>query len=742
MDDSENTKDEEIGVVMRVFEAVDLSILNNEPVLKTSYNETYFWLLPKDPRTAYAIYEIGEQTREHLRKRFGNYFFDHNYLVMRVYQVDGQGEFNGFNYNSKFEVDDFLGDKNSYWLSLAPDHEYVAELGYKTRNTTNFEMVARSNRIRMPRGQEQKEQRYADWREIHLPDPSHEVNMPQEKWRYNYYWYRKHGRILHPVEEEKGYWILLLHNHLPFVRHPEYRVSIEEQWLFEAITSVYTQLLLLFWNMEKEGVDFRMTISLSPPLINMLQDPLLQKRYRVHLRELIAFTEKEYANSWDKPFRQTVEQTLHRFFQARKVFETYGGDLTRGFRNFQNQGKLEIITCAATHAILPFYLHYPQMVQAQLRTAIWEYERVFGRKPKGMWLPENAYHPALDEFLLSEGICWTVVNTHALRQGDTRCFYDVNAPVITEHGLCIFGIDDQTKGQVWSRQHGFPGDPRYKEWYRDVVWDADWDYIPEYFKVAGVRRNSGLKYYRVTGKDVPLDKKDYYRPAWAAQAAADHASQFVRDREVQARQFWQKNHRKPIFFSAYDGELFGHWWEEGPLWLELVLKKMLYDQTAVRPVTPSEYLSEQHRHQRLTPGISSWGEGDYFATWLSSRPERSNAWIYRHLFKLIELMSRLASERYAATGLEERALNQAARELMLAQSSDWGFLIETGQAVHYSQMRIKQHLDWADQLLQQVQSGSIDERLVATLEYAHNIFSKDMDFRIFSRQGIPKPEQG
>ena len=721
--------------VMRVFEAVDLSLLQDEPALKENYNETYFWVLPKDPRSACAIYEVGETTREHLRQRLGKKFFDRNYLVMRVYQVDGQGEFNGFNYNHKFEVDDFLGDKISYWLNLVPDHEYVAELGYKTYNTTNFEMVARSNRFRMPRGQEQKEQKYADWREIHLPDPSHEMNIPKEKWRYNYYWYRKQGRVSH-VEEEKGYWILLLHNHLPFVRHPEHDVFLEEQWLFEAITSVYTQILGLFWKMEKEGTDFRMAIRLSPPLISMLQDQLLQKRYRTHLAELIAFTEKEYANSGDKPYRQTVEQTLHRLFLARRVFEDYRGDITRGFRDFQDQGKLEIITCAATHAILPFYLHYPQMVRAQIHTAIRQYERVFGRRPQGMWLPENAYHPGLDEFLLAEGIRWTSVNTHGLRQGDTRCFYDINAPCITNSGLCIFGIDDKTKGQVWSRRHGYPGDPRYKEWYRDVVWDADWDYIPEYFKIAGVRRNSGLKYYRVTGKDVPLDKKDYYHPDWAAQAAAEHSSQFVRDRETQTRDFWNKNCRKPVFFSAYDGELFGHWWEEGPYWIELVLKKMLYDQTVVRPVTPSEYLSEQHHHQRLTPGISSWGEGDYFATWLNNRTDdHPNAWVYRPLFRLIDLMTRLAEEKSRATGLEERALNQAARELMLAQSSDWGFLIDTKQAAHYSQMRIVRHIHWAEELLRQVQDKSIDERLLATLEYAHNIFSKDMDFRIFARRG-------
>ena len=717
---------------MKVVHKTDLSILQQDPVVKENFHETYLYVLPKDPHSAYAIYAVTEKTRNSLALRYGEHFFDTNYLMMQVYQVDKKGEFTGFNYNHKFEINDSLGEKNNYWLHLLPDHEYVVELGYRAHGTSYFEMVARSNRFQMPRAGEQKEERYADWREISLSDPSYEVSVPQEKWRYNFYHYWKQGRVsLQP--QEKGYWILLLHNHLPFVRHPEYEIFFEEQWLFEAITSVYTQLIALFWKMEKEGVDFRMTLSLSPTLISMLQDTLLQNRYRTHINEVIEFAKKEYDNSLDKPFRKTVELILQRFFLARRVFETYQGDIIRGFRDFQNQGKLEIITCPATHAILPFYLHYPEVVKAQIHIALQQYERVFGRRPLGMWLPENAYHPGLDKFLLSEGIRWTMVNTHGLRQGDTKCFYDVEAPVITDSGLCIFGIDDKTKGQVWSKGNGYPGDSRYKEWYKDVVWDADWDYIPEYFKHAGARRNSGLKYYRITGQQVPLDRKEYYCPDLAYQAAAEHAGQFVYHRGVQANEFCRKNHRKPVYLSAYDGELFGHWWEEGPYWLELVLKKTLYNQSTIRPVTPSEYLSEQHHHQRLNPGITSWGEGDYFSTWLDTRPYQPNAWVYRHLFRLIDQMIDLATERKEATGLEKRALNQAARELMLAQSSDWGFLIKTRQAIQYSETRIARHIHWTGELLQQIRRGAVDEEFLSTLEQANNIFAEDMDFRIFSR---------
>ena len=97
-------------------------------------------------------------------------------------------------------------------------------------------------------------------------------------------------------------------------------------------------------------------------------------------------------------------------------------------------------------------------------------------------------------------------------------------------------------------------------------------------------------------------------------------------------------------------------------------------------------------------------------------------------------MIALSSQKRSAVGLEKRALNQAAREIMLAQSSDWGFLINTRQAIQYSEMRIVRHIQWAKKLLKQVEKGSIDRGFLSTLEYIYNIFKKDMDFRIFSKE--------
>ncbi len=712
--------------------SIDHRILLEEPYLDPYYNETYIWVLPKDPNNAYAFFEVGEGTKKYLTEKFCKDFLINNYQVLRVYQIDGQGEFTGYNYNHMFEIDDFIDNKNEYWIKLIPNHEYICEIGYKAKGTNFFEVVAKSNRFKMPKDFAETEKKYLDWGKIDIDYKPIEIQKHQEEWQFNFYKYWREYKLYNKPAEQ-GYWIMLLHNHLPFVRHPEYDVSLEEQWLFEAITSVYTQILSMFWNLEKDNIDFRLALSLSPPLISMLQDKFLQDRFRRHIAEVIGFAEKEYANSSDKPFRHTLEILISKFHRAKEVFEAYDGDITRGFRDFQDIGKIEICVCPATHAILPFYLHYPEAIRAQIQTACRQYQRVFGCWPRGMWLPENAYAPDLDGYLTEEGIKWTVVNTHGIRNGDTKALFDVYAPIITHSGLAVFGIDEETKSQVWSKENGYPGDGRYKEWYKDIGFEASWDYLPDYFKTANIRRGTGLKYHRVTAKNLPLERKEYYHPEWAAQAVSEHAGQFVYFRGIQATSLNQKYKIRPVILSAYDGELFGHWWEEGPSWIEMVFRKMLYDQAIVRPVTPSEYLFQFKDHQKLTPSISSWGKENYFSTWLDGREYQPNTWIYRHIFKILDRMINLASSKRHAEGIEKRALNQASREIFLAQSSDWGFLIQTGQAVRYSEMRIVRHLIRAKELLRQVQEGQINSTFLKSLESADTIFNQDMDFRVFCK---------
>lgn len=712
---------------------LDLAMLREVPFIDEYYNETYCYLIPRDPISAFAIWEVGEGTRKDLRERFGDDFFDKNRLILRVYQVTGV-DFDGFNANDMFEVDDWLNDKNSYWLDVQGGNDYIAEIGYRAEGTEFFELVARSNSIFIPKGFTETQERYAEWGTVEVDPNIVEVQVAGDDWRFNQYHYWRNRT--HSAPDEKGYWALVLHQHLPFIRHPEYKVPLEEQWFMEAVVSVYTQLIHMFWNLERDKVDFRVTLSLTPSLMSMMQDDLLKIRAARHIDECIALATRERDNSFGQPYHDTVQDILHRFWVAKEVFEAYEGDLTRAYRDFQNLGKIEVITCPATHMVLPLFKQFPEAVRAQLRTACDQYERVMGRRPRGIWLPENAYTPGIDAFLAEEGIKWHVINANGIDEGDTRSFFGTNRPVISHNGVAAFGIDQETRAQVWSREAGYPGHPNYKEWYRDLGYEADWDYLPDYWKTANVRRNTGLKYYRITAKGADLGAKDYYQPLWAEGTVHEQAGQFVYYRGLQV------NHgqatlggEKPLILSAYDAELFGHWWEEGPAWLESVYRKMLFDQSEVRPVTPSEYLGEHPTHQRMTPGASSWGKKDYFQTWVDQREYQPNSWIFRHLYRLCNRMIDAATEHQETEdNILKRALNQAARELFLAISSDWGFLIFTGQAVRYSEVRTVVHINRCKELLRQIQAGeTIDLRYLNTLEHGDTIFCKDMDFRVFAR---------
>lgn len=746
LDDFENPQEEQHALPDTVLDPdtgeevkINRDLLLQEPFIDEYYNETYAYLIPREPGKILAIWEVGQTTREELCKKFGGDFFKSNRLILRVYEVTGVN-FDGFNANSVFEIDDFLNDKNSYWLTVGKGADYICEIGYRAAGTEFFELVARSNSVFSPKGFTETKDHYNEYVHIDVDPNSVEIPAGEQEWRINQYKYWKEGK--HNAPPAKGFWALVLHQHLPFVRHPEYDVPLEEQWFMEAVVSVYTQLIHMFWNLKNDNVDFRLTLSLTPSLMSMMTDDLLKVRVARHIDQLIELATRERDNSKGKPYYDTVEQTLHRFWKAKTVFDAYEGDLTRAYKDFQDMGKIEIITCPATHMVLPLFKHFPEAARAQIQTACRQYQRVLGRWPRGMWLPENAYTPGVDKFLADEGIKWCLVNENGLLEGDTRCHHGTNAPVITPNGVAVFGIDQMTRSAVWSREGGYPGHPNYKEWYRDLGYEAAWDYLPEYFKTANVRRNTGLKYYRITAKNADLGNKDFYHPLWAEGTAHEQAGQFVCHRGSQVYHAFSATGRRPVIASAYDAELFGHWWEEGPFWMESVFRKMLYDQAEVRPVTPSEYLAENPDQQKLTPGASSWGKKDYFQTWVEERTYQPNHWIFRHLYRMCNRMIELATKYAVLDPAAEtdpkkrlliRVLNQAARELFLAISSDWGFLISTGQAVRYSEVRTIKHIDRSKVLLKMAEEKQFDLSYLCTMEAADNIFNQDMDFRVFCR---------
>ena len=529
-------------------------------------------------------------------------------------------------------------------------------------------------------------------------------------------------------KDYKGYLAFVLHAHLPYVRHPEYDDFLEEDWFYEAITETYIPLLQVFEKLIEDKIDFRITMSLTPPLISMFVDHLLQDRYIQHINKLCDLADKEVERTrWMPAFNKTAIMYRDKLHYCRWAFtEKYKRNLVNGFKAIQDAGKLEIITCGATHGFLPLMEVNPIAARAQVMVAREMHKRHLGRVPRGIWLPECGYKPGHEKFLKEAGIRYFFTDAHGVLFGSPRPKYGVFAPVYTKSKVAAFGRDLESSKAVWSAEEGYPGDYNYREFYRDIGYDLEYDYIRPYIHESGMRKNVGLKYYKITG-EVELRDKAPYDPDVARETAASHAGNFVFNRELQIQHLnGVMKGRKPILVCPYDAELYGHWWYEGPQWLDYVIRKVSCDSKTVKLTTCSEYLEENPKNQVSTPSYSSWGYKGYAEVWL----EGSNDWIYRHLHKAADRMVELATDYPDADGTLRRALNQAARELLLAQSSDWAFIMKTGTMVEYAVKRTKDHVSRFNRIYHDIRNCCLDEGWLGEVERRDNLFP-DVNYELY-----------
>jgi 1,4-alpha-glucan branching enzyme len=551
-----------------------------------------------------------------------------------------------------------------------------------------------------------------------------------------------------------GYLSLILHAHLPFVRHPEYPEFLEEDWLFEAITEVYLPLIFVLQSLHEAGARPRLTINVSPPLCEMLADKLLEERYTRHLENLVELAGKEVVRTKREApeFGEAAAMYARTLAASLELWnERYRRNLINAFRELQEEGVVEIITCGATHGFLPL-ISTAEARRAQILVAVANYRRHFGRNPRGIWLPECAYEPGIEGILKEAGIEYFIADTHAILYGDPRPRYGVHAPVMCPNGVAVFSRDVETSRQVWSAEVGYPGSAVYREFYRDIGWDLPLEYLRPHLHRDGSRRHLGLKYHRITGRDVPQQNKAPYIPELAQEKAAEHASHFIDQRIGQARQLRDTfEGRPPLVVSPYDAELFGHWWFEGPQFIDYLFRKLHWDQNEIEAVTPGDFLDSGLAIQIQEPSASSWGENGYYKVWINER----NSWIYPYQHDAERRMTELANEYSqpsAGTGVPDdgsRILGQMARELLLAQSSDWAFQIFKGTTVEYSTRRFRSHIQRFDLLAEMLDrmrhsSGTTDSKclldptdleLLAEIERRDNLFP-EIDAGVYRSRAV------
>jgi 1,4-alpha-glucan branching enzyme len=414
------------------------------------------------------------------------------------------------------------------------------------------------------------------------------------------------------------------------------------------------------------------------------------------------------------------------FFQKnlRDFTEIYGKKILKGFDFYSKKGRFELVTTCATHAYLPLYELYAENIHAQIQIAIQSHQKLFGKAPKGFWLPEFGYFHGLESYLKDAGIRYFFTAAHGLLFIAERPMYGVYAPLSCPNGVAVFGRDLASANAVWSSEEGYPGDFSYRDFYRDIGFDLPLDYIGPYIHEGNIRIFTGFKYHAISGK---TENKIPYNPEAARKKVLEHAANFIYNRVKHAKKLLEFMDRPPLITCPFNAELYGHWWFEGPDWIEALFRG-LKNTEELELVHPSEYLRLYPDNQVAQPVVSSWGNKGYSEVWLDG----SNDWIYRHTHKAIERMCELVDRYPNEKGLKGRALNQAAREVLLSQASDWPFIMHSGTTVPYAVRRVKEHVHNFTKIYDALCSGAVSTECLTKLEKKNNLFP-DIDYRIFRR---------
>lgn len=497
---------------------------------------------------------------------------------------------------------------------------------------------------------------------------------------------------------------IVLHAHLPYVPATEGGQSLEERWLYQALWECYLPLLDVLERLDEDGVPARWTVSLSPTLIAMLGEARRREAFGHYLDERERFARDARDRPGEERLRPALEDVVARLEAARRRMSAIGGDVTSAFAAQARGGHIDLMTTAATHAYLPA-LGDLASVRRQLCLGAAAFTKATGLTSEGRWLPECGFEPRLEAILAEEGVRFTVLDAHGLGAGASPF-----AVARGGHGVAFFPRDPSTARRVWSRAEGYPRDAVYREYYAELEAGGSNDAL-----------GSGIKPYRISG---PGSVKEPYDPRAAAARAAHHAEDFVEDRWRALRA--SSGPRPPVAVAPFDAELFGHWWSEGPQFLEAVARALHRREGAgqLRSTTLGAWLDAHPPDERVDPLPSSWGEGGFGGAWFGPTASR----YVRHVRHAGEALRRAMGRAALDDAGAQRALDQCVRELVLAQASDWPFMAERGEVTHYAIERLEIHTARALRLAFLAERGALgaDELLWLAAVERQDAFLADL----------------
>ena len=535
---------------------------------------------------------------------------------------------------------------------------------------------------------------------------------------------------------------LLLHAHLPFVREPSYDRFLEENWFFEAMAETYLPIIQMLNRLEEKGVPGTLNLSISSVLLAMLTDRSLLDKFSRHLHKQLDLLEREKVRLQnDSEFLEVVNFYYRRQIALIHTWEhDCGCEIIPALKRLEQIGKINLLTCVGTHPFLPAYQNDFEAIRLQLKITVRAFEEAFGKKPHGLWLPECGYFEGLDAILAEFGFKYFFLETHGVLLAKPAPKYGVFAPIKTPAGLYCFGREQSSSMEVWSRKTGYPGHPEYREFFKDIAHERESEYLGDYFLAAGTHIETGLKYYRITGSE---DKK-VYRPWNALRLVEDHARLFVANREETVSNLLPNmDGNKVSILCPYDAELFGHWWFEGPLFIEKMFERAassnVVEMSSLEDSVPSlgtagavaEKVADSDVH---APIFSSWGEGGFGEVWMNDAVSFQYPMFFRMRGMMNDLKTRMkrvgkAAETAASAKMPagnaatmKRFLAQMARELVLFQASDWAFMIHNNSAADYARARLNGHYENVCALYAEAVKAKPNLQLLKTLEQKNNLF--------------------
>ena len=523
-----------------------------------------------------------------------------------------------------------------------------------------------------------------------------------------------------PNKKSLGYVTFALHSHLPYVvNHGTWPHGME--WLHEAAAETYLPLLRIFGELEQQGLALQANVNLSPILLEQLSHPVFKDEFPKYLLRKIQAAHKDaddFTLQDDAHMVKVSRFWLHFYEQALRQFDELGSNIIRGFQHFYDSGAIEIITCGATHGYFPL-LGTDSSIRAQVKTGVETHERFFGRKPRGIWLPECGYRPAgqwkfpvtpdgistsrqpfyregVEQIVAEFGLQFFYVDTHLvdsstrftpyqlLAGGVPRAMEAVEEPPHKnfyrpyyaespdrDAQVAFFTRDPRTSVQVWSGDQGYPGDANYLEFHKK-------------------RWPGGNRYWRITGSKIDLGLKQPYDPAIALERTREHAKHFVRITTETLERYGKNGAGAAVLTAPFDAELFGHWWFEGPEWLKCVAMEFAKPESPVKLISCTDYLDQFPPAGTVALPEGSWGAESNNSVWLNE----DNAWTWKHIYPAELAVQQMAnSELWRGNETATRLVKQICRELLLLESSDWQFLITTKSARDYAEKRFNTHLE-------------------------------------------------